>query len=471
MNPSRPSFDRPAVRRKPGTLSVAWLNGAFSASFLLPSGEARQWCAAGLVKTPGQFGEAIDEALARLEFKGSQALLVLEHELLVHRVEPVPAVSARAARNYLRALVSREEGDRGPLLWCAQRAHSPRADACYVLHLLPADFFDEVNRAFAVRGLRLRRLFPLVVALLRELRGAVAPEKSALVAVEIGGETILVVGRGDGQPAFARRFSGSWQADAVRVAVEINRSIIYSRQRWGATPGTVRLFGNAGVVSEVRARCGEGKEVSIQPLRVPEWLLDAGALPVRDSGNLVLRRLRHRHRHEWLRFAVGIACWAGLAFFGLDCWSAAESARASRQELEGLRARTAAIEAQHARLIRRNQSVAQAREFLRQSADSRLPPVPGRFAAYATALMPESIHLTELQVQFASPGWSFRLTGTVASQAEAAHDILSNFQLDLQHGPWRARPLDGGGLAAIQSANRDPAGDFAFSIGGTLLEN
>jgi hypothetical protein len=59
--------------------------------------------------------------------------------------------------------------------------------------------------------------------------------KSASVAAETGGTTTMVAGTGEGKVLMARTLSGNWNDEMERLAVDLNRTVLFVNQQYGVT--------------------------------------------------------------------------------------------------------------------------------------------------------------------------------------------------------------------------------------------
>ena len=59
-------------------------------------------------------------------------------------------------------------------------------------------------------------------------------EEAALLAAETGGSTTVVVGRNDGQLLLVRTLSNTWNESVEQLAVDLNRTILFFSQQYGA---------------------------------------------------------------------------------------------------------------------------------------------------------------------------------------------------------------------------------------------
>jgi hypothetical protein len=433
------------------------------------------WSSPGDVHSLEEFGPALDLALAELGFAGTDALLLLEHDAFIHRIELAPSSSPGAARSYLQARVAREgrgvgpaeiAADRSPFLWCAQRMAATRQDATFILHLLPASFFEQLNQTLRARRLELTRIFPLSVPLQLALDAQAAPGQPLLMAAGAGGATTIVVGWAGGRLAFARTFFASWTDEPARVGGEINRSLLYAKQQLGTAVDRICLFGAEPVEAEVRARCGEGKEIVAGAATPLAWLEAMAPLSPGHPGNLLSDHLRRKRRLRFVRAAMAAVGWLGVAILALTIWQEGAAGRAEATRFAAVQVRAPALQAERDRLAGRNRAAAEDRDLLQEMAARRLPPTAARFLAYLGGTLPQAMRLTDFQVEETGPAasWSFQIAGTLRLDEESARAVVTTLQQQLEQGPWRAHATSSVSVPAA-------SGESSFSLGGTLLEN
>lgn len=494
MNPgidtAEASSDRPAgermvpasrsgwtvARRTAQTLGIAWLHGAMTAAVFRRQTLEGSRPISRPVRTIEEFGAALDEVLASQAFAGTEVFLVLEHEQFSHQTEAAPNLSESAARTYLKARVARHEKDHGPVVWSAQKTISTRQETTYLLHLLPVEFFDRLNQVVLARRLELTRILPLAVPLQLGLTALPGTRtETVLVAADTGATTTILVGSPEGRVAFARTLRASWSSEPGRVGVEVNRSLLYAKQKLGTVVNRIWLLGGDAATSEVRARCGEGKEIMTQPAAPTDWLSAVAGLSPRDPANLLAGHLQWQHRRGLIRRALGAAGWLGLVLLAAGTWTDLESARAEDRRDARLRKEAPMLRAECDRLAERNRAVARDRDFIQQVLNTRLPPVPARFLAYLAGLTPPEGRWSEFRVERdeSSGGWSFRLTGTIEADEETARASLGALQQRLETGPFSAHF---GEATRLVTATRTDGGNSprelqTFNLGGTLFEN
>jgi hypothetical protein len=463
--------------RSSDVLGLAWLHGTLHASVFHRQLATKSWVSETPVHTLEEFEAALDVALRTLGFSGTEVFLVLEHDAFVHQAEYAPAFSESAARAYLRGRIERYEKEREPVLWISQRTVSARQEAAFLLHLLPSAFYGRLNGFLLARRLDLTRILPLVVPLQLVLdSGSTPKDQPVLVVAEAGDATTLMVSRANGELVFARTMLARWQTDSERIAVEVNRSLLYAKQQFGAVVEHIQLLGAVAEKpqGDVLAKCGSGKQLTVRATSVTDWLQAVARLSQRHPVNLVVGYLGRKRRQQFLRRALLAACWLGLGLMMLDAWSRIGTWEAENSRWQSLAANHEAMNAEVIRLEERNAVVTRQNEIVVQTVDGRLPPVPSRFLAYLGSVRPPEMQFTDFNVSWdaAADRWSFRLEGQIEGDEELAREGVAAFQRLLAKSPFRARFSDsvrsltvvaGSGLG-IPTAQR-------FALEGGLFED
>jgi hypothetical protein len=464
-------------RRTRDVLSLAWLHGSLHAAVLRKQSIVASWECQTPVNTLEEFEPALDEAIAALRFAGEDVFLVLAHDKFVHQTEQAPAFSESASRSYLRGRVDRYEKEHEPVLWVSQRTVSVRQEAAFLLHLLPSAFYGRLNSMLLVRRLDLTRILPLTVPLQLMLETLEGPgEKPLLVATETGGATTVIAARPDGELLFARTILARWDTDPARLGVEVNRSLLYAKQQFGAVIDHIWLLGGAAEQqkTEVQTRCGAGKEINVRATTPLDWLQTIAKLTPRHPVNLVAGYLGRKRRLQFVRRALIAGCWLGFGLLALDTWNRVQTWSEESRRLHGLRANESALHAEKARLEKRNTEADARRRFIREAVDDRLPPVPAKFLAYLGSVLPPSMSLSDCSVKWdpASATWSFRLEGQIDGDEDTARETLSSFQRGLTKGVLRIRFADGvRTLVPVPAAGGELPVLHRFSVEGGFFES
>jgi hypothetical protein len=475
--PAAPEAPRLAApRRRGGMLGLVWIHGHFEAAVFHRQQAGGAWTSLQPVATLAQFEGALAAALAALGFEGGETFLVLEHDEFVHQSEGAPAFSREAAQAYLKGRVQRYEREHERVVWVGEKTHTGRQDATFILHLLPAKFYDRLNQILLSHKLDLTRIVPLSVSLQQVIQSA-APTATLpiLLAAEAGRGTTILVAVPGGDLVFARIIRASSREEPDRVAGEINRSLLYAKQQFGIAVEQVWLLNGGPVAAEVEARCGGVRQIVNRELTPIDWLQAVLRLPANHPVNLVAGYLRRKRRQQFARRALVAASWLALVLAALDSYSARDARQAERVHFAAVRAQAAAHRAEHNRLATRNDQLSRDEALLQHWADDRTPPVPSRFLRYLTTLLSPDMRLTNFVVvaDGAGPGWTFHLEGTVEGDADAASDAVTALEQHLARSPLHVR-LNNGARTVTSVPPASGSADNPvehFTLEGGLFEN
>lgn len=478
---SQPASDKSArrkvSRRNHDQLGIVWLRGTLHIGVRRQRKTLGLWSSPEPVRTVEEFATALDAALAEVKFEGTDTFLVYEGEQFVHQAEAAPSFSAGATKAYLHSRVARYAKEHGPVLWVAQATIGPKAERAFLLHFMPQAFYNELRRVFLPRRLDLTRILPMVVPLQREMNGfPISRGTPALVAAEVAGATLILVAQAGGPLLFTRTILASLEEAPERVAVEINRSLLYAKQQFAVSVDHIWLVTRTGrATEEVTAKCGAGKMVMVLPTQPDEWVVNASRVARTQPVNLIAGYIQRKRHIQFLRLGLMAIGWLVMANLAQHLWNAETLWHDEKQRLEALQAREPELVAERDRLLVRNQTVLRERALRQQIEQAVLPPVPAKLLAYVASVLPADAHLTEFAVKRneADATWTFQCEGLIAGDEESAREAISAVQRQLAKGPLRIRfsetqggsgrgSLGGGGAAARQQR---------FNLEGTLGEN
>ena len=454
-------------------LGVSWLFGALHAAVFRRQKMVKEWTSRKSVPTMEEFAPALDEALAELEFGGTEMFLILENEQFSHQPENAPLAPA-AAKVYLQKRVERFEKEHEPMLWVAQPTVAVRQEQSYLLHLLPGSFYDQLNRVLLERRLDLTRILPLVVPLHKELQKVpLGKDTPLLLVADVGESTVLTVGRVGGALVFYRTILAALGSEAARVGVEANRSLLYAKQQYGCALENIWVFARNGKsVSHLQAKCGADKKIVVLPTTPIDWLQTAAKLPARQPINLLAGYFRRKYRRAVVRLLLIAACWATVAGLAVSDVHVRRTFESEKTRLAELQARESELLQERDRLTARNASLETDRVVVQKGVDERVAPVPSRFLALLADVLPDDMRLSEAQVKLEgaeAPAWTFRIEGFSDTDSEGTSALLSVLQGQLERSPLRVRFEQGRGATARPS--RITAGESQrFLLQGGLLE-
>ncbi len=457
-------------------LGLVWVHGAFEAAVWNRHAVTARWVSPAPVRTLDDFAQALEAACTALAVGGGTAALVLEHEDFIHRTEAAPPFAERTARKFLKARLARYEREHGPTVWVAQNAPFDRRDTGYLLHILPRPFYERIIRILESQRLVLKQLVPLVVPLQGILNGLPAPGgQAALLATAAGRGTLILVGWPGSGLIFFRLIMASSQDEPVRVAIEVNRSLLFAKKQFGLPIERAHVFAGADAAREIKARCPTLKEVSGGELATADWLPGLFHLSDRSPLNLVAAYQRPRQRRESARRFLMAAAGLGVILAIVDL-------RATRDEWRGEQIRWSALQASRTsladqldRLRARNARAAAEQALVGQALDQHLPPVASRFLAYLPTLLPPEVRLTQFTVTKAESGagWAFHLEGRIPGDAIDAGESLAVLEDRLRRCPLRVRLTDANRTLTNLPPNLAVAGETSqvFILEGGLFED
>jgi hypothetical protein len=463
------------VGRNSDILGVAWLNGSLHAAAFRRQKMTHSWSCGTPVRTVAEFEVVIDEALAKLEFAGTEMFLVLENELFSHQTESTPTFSESAGRAYLKGRIQRYQQEHEPVLWVSQPTVAMKQEQSLILHLLPNSFYDQLNRVLLTRHLDLTRILPMVVPLQYELNKIPAGKNTPVIVVaELGASTAVVVGRVGGPLLFSRTILADLVREPGRVGVEINRSLLYAKQQFECAVDRIWLMAASGQTSpELQAKCGSGKKITGLPTTPVDWLQTTIKISPQHPVNLLAGYLKTKRRNRLIRGALLAVGWLGLTLMILNLMQDASAWQAESSRLADLTGRGAALRAQKHSLTLRNATVERDQAFINEVEGGRLPPVPGRLLGFIAGTLPTGTRLTDFSVKWEdeTSNWSFRIDGTIEADEETARELITGFQTQLAKSPLRARFTENARLLAATPTNpSSPSEVQRFSLEGVVLE-
>ncbi|HYV32820.1 MAG TPA: hypothetical protein VEO53_17155, partial [Candidatus Binatia bacterium] len=370
-------------------LGISWLHGQFRAVVLTGSSVSAAWTRPLAVLHDADFAPALAEAVRETRFAGTRVVIALEHRSLLFHVQETPPAKGAMLRQLLDRLVKQNRFFEENAAWGHVALPSGKGRPRYLLALLPESLVQQLTEACAGQHLQLTAVLPLAAVLGSQLRQLpVPPEEIVVLAADLGGALHLLLGRGDGQVLFSRSVVLTGAPQNERAAQEINRTLHYAQQQFGASVHQLFVFGKQAFAALKDLDIRHGLKVQQSPAAEDPFFYnrEAAALSPKLSLNLVTRaRPGQRPVRQWA--AAGItALFLGAAATTLQVELVVHArerqawVRARQQEAEAS-AQAAALTAQ--REERRLQA------FLNLVGGLDEPPVPELFARYLATAIPK----------------------------------------------------------------------------------
>ena len=216
-----------------------------------------------------------------------------------------------------------------------------------------------------------------------------------------------------------------------RAAQEINRTLHYAQQQFGAMVNLLFITGAAtyAALKDTPIRAG----LKVQESNVTTGSLNlaqvAAGLPLMNPLNFV----RSNSSQSGIRRRLAAAGLAAALILSIGTTVHVESTvRAREQVAVAAQQRLHAGEdAQAADRVLR-QEARHLHAFMQLVGQTNDAPVAALFTRYLPAILPAPIRLTELQVSEAPSGWTFQIKGTIRQDASTPTDLLEKLERDLQ---------------------------------------
>lgn len=467
ISPSQRS--RPAeIPRGLTTLSVSWLNGQFKALAVHRGVVDGTWERPGEIEGTGNFESLLREAVQKTGYRGLTVSLLLAHPRLVQQLVEVPPVKGAAMQKVIHRQAQQQKMFDGEAAWAYQTSLTGKGSQRVVLHLFPKLLLDQLVQGCQRNDLHLTAVVP-PSAVLHQQMAQLALEKDevALLAAETSGSTTVVIGRSDGQVLLARTLPGNWNEGAARLAVDLNRTILFVNQQHGAAINKgVWLFGPGAAEHLPEMQSHSQLPAKLSPVEYGPfyWATEAIKLPPTQTPNFISLEMQKAPQRRVFAQVVG----AGTILIVLASLAAsAFLLRQARQETINIRtlsARVGELQGQHQQLQQRNIELARKEQRVKLVIDNRPPPIPGWFLGYLSEALPPDLVVTNLVTKREADLWKVQLTGTFQATGKppapaAWSNSVTLFTTRLLNGPFHLQlpgsraPADSSGAGRAGTAN------------------
>jgi hypothetical protein len=434
------------------TLSVSWLNNQFKAVSVHRGLIEATWERPGETDGPGNFADFVREAIRQTGYHGQTVSLLLAHPRLVQQQVDLPPVKGQAMQKILRRQAQQQKLFPGEAAWTHQTLLSARGASRVILHLFPKAMLDQLVQGCQRSGLDLISVVPISAVLHRQLTQLpLEAEEVVMLAAETGGSTTVVVGRRDGQLLLMRTLPNTWNGSVERLAVDLNRTILFLSQQQGATMNDgVWLFGS-GAREQAQALQGQMQlPVSVSPVEYHPFYWASDALKLRPGWrpNFLspeLERAPQRRVYgKVVEASMALLVVAATAALAFSLWRA----RQETANLERLRQRAAQLQIRRQQLQQGNAELSRKQQLVKLVLEGRPAPVPVWFLGYLSEVVPPELAVTNLHLKREDNSWKLRLA--IAWQGAASRpgpsevsNSVARLRAQLSSGPFHLAPLAG----------------------------
>src|SRR5437867_486622 len=473
-------------------LCLSWLNGQIKALAVRNGSVVKAWERLAMVEDFSTFSEVLKEAVSETGYDGKDVALVLSHSRLTQQLVETPPIKGWNLRWFLERRAKQLKTFTTEAVWSYQPALPTKNAKAILLNLFPKPFLDQLVQGCEQAGLHLTKVLPATAVLNGRFKDlSLGDAEVALLAAETAGTTTVLIGRNDGQIYLGHTLNSSWNVYPDRVNVDLNRTLLYVKQQFGAPIDSIWLFGSgagdhaAGMQSIVKTPV---KVIPVPPTPF-YWCQEALKLSVGDSNNLVSSELQQAPQRRALLRAtaviIGIVAVVALATAAVFQVLVSDRLRTYNR----LQPKVDKLQDGKLQLTQRELELARHKEFVALVSDQSVPAVPGWFLGYLGSAVPEELFLNHLQFKHDEDLWSFQLAGALQrpastnTSAAALATAVSKFKTALTSGPFHVkitrssadeRPESSAsarrtpGLASSQPGRATPLQENQFVLEGVL---
>jgi hypothetical protein len=412
------------------TLSIGWLNNRLKAIAVHRGVIEGTWEAADEVRSPGNFGELIKEAAEKTGYRGQTVSLILGHPRLAQQLVDLPPVKRGAMRKILQRQAQQQRIFAGEAAWACQSCLPSKMIQQAVLHLFPKAMLDQLVAGCHANGLRLTLVTPASSVLHQQLvRLPLEKGEVGLLAAKTGATTTLVIGRNDGQILLARTLPATWNDGADRLAVDLNRTILFVNQQYGLSVKGLWLFGE-----DAQEQCRDIQRLMQVPVQLSPvecgplyWETQALRLRPGHSPNFISAEMRIEPQKRAVARIVGAATALFVAASaGVSVYCHRQSEQETRN-IEILQRQAMQYVDRLQKLTYRNAELDRKEKVIGVVTGGRTAPVVEWVLGYLSEACPDDLVITNLHLKEDLDSWKLQLAGTrQGSEDEGATRSFSN---------------------------------------------
>lgn len=432
------------------TLSVSWLNNQFKAIAIHRGTVVGTWERPGDTDGPDRFEAFVREAGQHTGYKGQSVSLILSHPRLVQQLIEVPPIKGAALDKVIQRQAQQQKMFTGEAAWTSQLSPSDKTVQRVVLHLFPKLLLNQFIQGCRRNGLHLTGVIPVSAVIQHQLTQlGIEKDEIGLIAAETGGSTTMVAGTGEGKILLARTLSGNWNTELERMAIDLNRTVLFINQQYSVTINKgVWIFG-PGAEHQTDA------VQNLVPLPVDEspveydpfyWATQAAKLRPEFVPNFISRELRQAPKRRVFATVVGLAT---LLVVGGALAASAVFLRQARVEagnIATLNKQMAKLQATRTAMETLDRELSRKKQVIHLILGERPPPTPAWFLAYLGEAVPTDLVVTNLQIARKDDYYSVLIGGTFQAPLQPGQppptqivDPLAVFKAKLASAPFHLK--------------------------------
>jgi len=449
------------------TLCVSWLNNQFKAVAVHRGRVESSWERPGESDGAGNFEKFLREAVKETGYRGHTVSLVLAHPRLVQQLVDAPPVKGMALLKVIQRQAEHQKVFPGEAAWASQTSPYGKVLQRVLLHLFPRVLLNQFIQGARANGLHLASVLP-PSAMLHHQITQLPLEKGdvALLVAETGGSTTLVIGRSDGQILLARTLTGTWNEEAERVALDLNRTILFANQQYGnAGIKGVWLFGPGAEESCKILQSQIQFPVSVSPVAYEPyyWATEALKLSPDFTPNILSRQLQKAPQRRALAAMVAVCTLLVLAASLTASGYFLKEAKLEEATIKALSAQATRLQARERDLLVSDAELSRKKQVIKLILGERPPPTPAWFLAYLSEAVPSDLVVTNFQLKRVEDHYRLSISGTVQQVAKppppgAIAESVALLKSRLSGSPFHVRMLQARGRPGSEIEEPDGEG-------------
>ncbi len=440
-----------AIPRRLTTLSVSWINSQFKAVAVHRGVVEATWEHPEPVEGTTHFEALIREAVEKTGYHGLSVSLLLAHPRLVQQLVEVPPVKGSALRKILQRQAQQQKMVAGEAAWaCQSLVAGGKGDQRVVMHLFPRMLLNHLVQGCHRNGLYLVSVLPTAAVLQQQIRQfPLGKTDVVLLAAETVGSTTVAIGAGDGRVLLARTLPGTWNDNAERLALDLNRTVLFVNQQYGVSINRgIWLFGPGAQeqLKTVQQHLQLPVDTSPATYNPFYWATEALKLRPSSSPNFITPELQKAAQRQAFAKVVAVATlFLVLALVAVSVYASLQS-RQERENIRILNEQYNRLQTQKNDLLQHGAELARRRHVASLVLDNRPPPVPVWLLGYLSEVTPSELVITNLHVKHEEDAWRVYLAGTYQAAIreptpELLSDALTAFSQRLSNGPFHLRVI------------------------------
>lgn len=417
--------------------AVSWLYGEFRIARLSRGRVVEEYSAPDLVETPEELATALQKARNHVDFRRRGQVAVLhEHDLHSHEFFEVPRMRKRDLERYLARQVAQSTAFPDEPAWCYHEASHGDGQEGVLLHLLPERIVSSTVAACEAENLKVASYVPLT-EIISDYLPTLELSGTIVVATLFRTRVEIVVCDADGEALFVRELAYGFSEGPIgRLAMDINRTIRYTKQQTGRRVDQVRLIADLPTEQLLEMSRDVEVEVHVDPTtNAPTfWLERVSALTGKLDANFIATNRVGLSPEVLQRMGV----FASIGFVAsclLVSAIVAQIHAASENLIVRVQSQNQTLEEDIAELERLlGASREQADHLARMKANTFN--LPTLFVLHLSRITPPSITFNDVSVVKVDEHWQVSIQGQIDTELANTARELTLFEDLLAGEPW-----------------------------------